>query len=142
MTTTIKGNLILTKDTVFDESIVVEGSILGKDGDRYTLKVNGDINCLNIDCNNINAYYIVCRNIDCYNINCLDINCINIDCHNIDCHNINCNAINCYNIDCHDINASFILCESIKQKEGSKLIARHVLTKRSSYERKEQKAIE
>jgi hypothetical protein len=127
MTTTIKGNLILTKDTVFDKSIVVEGSILGKDGDRYTLKVNGNIVCRNIDCNAINCY-----NIDCYNINCLDIDCRNIDCLNIDCNNI----------DCYNISAYFILCESIKQKEGSKLIAKNVITKRSSYERKEQKAIE
>jgi hypothetical protein len=127
MTTTIKGNLILEKDTVFDEGIVVEGSILGKDGVRYDLKVKG-----NIDCNDIN-----CNNIECYNIDCIKINCDNIDCGDINCHNID-----AYYIDCHNISAYFIICESIKQKEGSKLIARHVLTKRNSYKRKEQKAIE
>ena len=122
MTKTIKGNLILEKDTVFDEGIVVEGSILGKDSVRYDLKVIGKIDCFNIDC-----YNIVCHNIDC-NI----IDCLNIDCYNIDCHNI----------DCYDINASFILCESMKQKKGSKLIARNVITKRSAYIRQEQKAID
>jgi hypothetical protein len=112
MTTTIKGDLILTKDTVFDESIVVKGSILGEVGMRYDLKVKGDI--------------------DCHNIVCDDINAGNIDAWNIDAWNINAG----------NINASFIICESITQKEGSKLIARHVLTKRSTYERKEQKVIE
>ena len=38
---TIKGNLILEKDTVFDDTIVVRGSILGKDG-ICDLKVRGD----------------------------------------------------------------------------------------------------
>ena len=147
MTTTIKGNLILTKDTVFDESIVVEGSILGKDGFRYDLKVKGDINCYDIDCYNIDCHNIVCNNIVCHNIDCLNINCYDIDCYNIvclniDCHNIDCYNIDCHNIDCYDINASFILCESMKQKKGSKLIARNVITKRSAYIRKEQKAIE
>ena len=130
--TTIKGNLILEKDTVFDESIVVEGPIMGKDGVRYNLKVEGNIDCYNIDCNNIVCYNIVCYNIDCYNI----------DCNNIDCHNIVCHNIDCHNIVCHNINASFILCESIKQKEGSKLMAKNVITKRSAYMKKEQKAIE
>ena len=153
---TIKGNLILTKDTVFDESIVVEGAILDKDG-ICDLKVRGDIKCLgiycrnidcinidchNIDCYNIDCHNIVCHNIVCYNIDCHNIVCYNIVCYNIDCHNIDCYNIDCHNIDCYDINASFILCESMKQKKGSKLIARNVITKRSAYIRKEQKAIE
>jgi hypothetical protein len=139
---TIKGNLILEKDTVFDESIVVEGSIQGKDGMRYDLKVKGDIDCHNIDCRNIDCNNINCNDINCYDIDAYYIVCRNIDCINIDCIDIDCYNIDCDNINCDDISAYFILCESIKQKEGSKLIANNVITKRDAYVRKEQKAIE
>jgi hypothetical protein len=142
MTTTIKGNLILEKDTVFDEGIVVKGSILGKDGLRYDLKVKGNIDAWNINAVNIDARNINARNIDAWDINARNINAGNIDAGNIDAWNISAVNIDARNINATNINASFILCESIKQKEGSKLIARHVLTKRSSYESKEQKAIE
>ena len=43
------------------------------------------------------------------------------------------------NIDARNINASFIVCESIKQKEGSKLLVKNIITKRSGYEQKEMK---
>ena len=46
---TIKGNLILTKDTTFSESIKVEGDIKG----YYNLKVAGNINARNIDARDI-----------------------------------------------------------------------------------------
>ena len=84
---TINGNLILEKDTVFEEDLIVKGNIIGKNGMRYNLRVKGKI----------------------------------------DCHNINCS----------NINASFILCETLKQKEGSKLIAKNLIEHRSTYERKE-----
>ena len=42
-------NLILDKDTVFDESLEVHGSIIGKDGNRYNLTVNGNIKAKNLD---------------------------------------------------------------------------------------------
>ena len=45
--------------------------------------------------------------------------------------------INAHAIDALDINACFILCESIKQKEGSKLLAKNIITKRSGYAQKE-----
>ena len=90
MTKIIEGNLVLEKDTEFDESIEVSGSILGKDGHRFNLKVEGDIDCNNIDCHNI-----TCLDINCLDINCLDINCLDIDCRNINCHNINCLDIDC-----------------------------------------------
>lgn len=101
MTKTIKGNLILEKDTLFPESIVVEGSIIGKDGVRYNLKVNGNIDCWDINCRNIN-----CGDIDCWDINCGDIDCLNINCWDIDCKGkINYYAV-CfayYNIKCKSI---------------------------------------
>jgi len=78
-----QGDLILEKDTVFEEDLKVDGSIIGKDGNRYNLTVKGNINCRNIDC----------RNIDCEDIDCEDINCGDIDCWNIDCEDINFYAI-------------------------------------------------
>ena len=71
---TIKGDLVLTKDTTFDESIKVEGDIRG----YFNLKVIGNI---------------ACRNIACWDIDCLNIACRNIACRNIDCGNIDCRDI-------------------------------------------------
>ena len=51
----IKGDLILKEDTVFNESIKVEGNIKG----YYNLKVVGNINCYDIDCIDI----ILCEEI-------------------------------------------------------------------------------
>ena len=62
----IKGNLILTKDTTFSESIKVEGDIKG----YYNLKVAGNINARNIDARDINAW-----NINAWNIDAMDIVC-------------------------------------------------------------------
>ena len=56
---TIKGDLVLTKDTTFDESIKVEGDIKG----YFNLKVIGNIACRNIAC-----WDIDCRDIDCRDI--------------------------------------------------------------------------
>ena len=56
----IKGDLILNKDTTFNESIIVKGSICG----YFDLKVTG----------NINARDINARNIDAWDINARDIN--------------------------------------------------------------------
>ena len=50
---------------------------------------------------------------------------------------INAWDINAVDIDAWDINASFILCATLKQKEGSKLLARHIIRNRSSYEQKD-----
>ena len=59
---TIKGDLILTEDTTFDESIKVEGDIKG----YYNLKVVGNIdarniNAVDINAGNINALDIICE---------------------------------------------------------------------------------
>ena len=68
---TIKGDLILTKDTTFSESIKVKGDIKG----YYNLKVAGNIDAWNINAGDINARNIDARNIDAGNINALDIIC-------------------------------------------------------------------
>jgi len=121
---TIKGNLILKKDTVIKTDLKVEGNIVCEGG-RWNLTVEGNINCGNIDCWNINCGNINCLNIDCWNINCLNIDCLNIDCRNIDCRNIN---------------TSFIVCETRKKKSPkAKTICRNIITGRSKYEKKEVK---
>ena len=68
---TIKGDLILKKDTTFKESIKVEGNIIG----WFNLKVEGninagDINARDIDAGNIDAWNINARNIDARDIVC------------------------------------------------------------------------
>ena len=109
--TTQRKDLILTKDTVIDGDLIA-ANITGKNGARYNLTVRGNINALNINAHDIDA-----RDINAHNIDACDINACDID--------------------AHDINAYFILCDSIKQKEGSKLLAMNIITKRSGYEQKE-----
>jgi len=87
---TIKGDLILEKDTEYNESLTVEGNISGKDGVRYDLKVKGDINA-----KNINAWDINALDIDALDINAWDINAKNIDYYAV-CfayNNITCKSI-------------------------------------------------
>jgi hypothetical protein len=103
---------------VIDGDLTV-ANISGKDGMRYSLTVRGDINARDINACDVNAFDVNARN-----VNALDVNA-----HDIDAHDINARNVNAY----------FILCESIKQKEGSKLIAKNIITKRSGYERKEMK---
>jgi hypothetical protein len=55
----IKGDLILTEDTTFNEELKVEGNISG----YFDLKVIGNLNCLDLTCRNL-----TCRNLNCRNI--------------------------------------------------------------------------
>ena len=87
---TIKGNLILEKDTVFDEGIAVEGNILGKDGMKFNLTVKGNIKAWDI-----NAWDIKAGNIDAGDINAWDIKARDINYHAV-CfayNNITCKSI-------------------------------------------------
>jgi len=72
----IKGDLILTEDTTFTESIKVEGNIKG----YYNLKVAGNINAWDINAGNINAWDINAGNIDAGNIDARNINAWDIVC--------------------------------------------------------------
>ena len=111
---TFNSDLVLEKDTIFNESIMVHGNISCKNGMRYYLKVRGnidarninalDIDSYNIDALDIDSYNINADNIDAHNINAYNIDARNIDALNIDAHNINAYNINSYNIDAHDIN--------------------------------------
>lgn len=66
--------LVLEKDTVFEESIEVETDIRCEGTERYSLLVKGNINARNIDAGNINA-----RNINAWDISAWDINAGNIN---------------------------------------------------------------
>jgi hypothetical protein len=134
-----KGDLILTEDTLFKESIEVEGEIKGK----YNIKVEGNINALNIDARNINArnidaWNINAENIDAWNITAENIDAWNINARNIDAWNITAENINALNIDAWNINAlnidarNIILCESIKVKKEIK--AKVLIKNRSKLE--------
>jgi len=107
MTKKIKGDLILTKDTTFDESIEVDGNIRG----YYDLKVAGNIVAWDIDARNIVAWDIDARNIDARNIVAWDIAARNINAEDI------------------------VFCETVKVK--GKLKAKAVIRKRFKLEQKE-----
>ena len=125
MTKIIEGNLILDKDTVFDESLEVHGSIIGKYGNRYNLTVNG----------NIKAEDITVWDIDAGNISAWDISARNIDAKNINARNITTRNINAINISAWSINADFIICDKLVQKPDSTLTVRKVINNRSTYNR-------
>src|SRR4030042_376377 len=73
---TIKGDLILTENTTFEEAIAVEGNIKGD----FNLKVAGNIDAMDIDAMDIDA-----GNIDAMDINAMDIDAGNIDARDIIC---------------------------------------------------------
>ena len=99
-----KKDLILKKDTIFKESIKVDGNIRG---DFFNLKVEG-------------------------NINAGDINARDIDARDIDAGNINAGDINAGNINAGDINAWDIICEKrIKKDAKNKTICRVYVKNRS-----------
>ena len=78
MPTIIKGNLIMEKDIEYNGDLIVEGNILGKNGNRYNLKVHGNITARNISAGNISA-----GNIDAWDISAWNITAGNIDAGNI-----------------------------------------------------------
>ena len=144
----IEGNLILDDDTVFDESLEVHGSIIGKNGNRYNLTVNGNISARDMSTWDITARNITARNITADDITADDITAEDIEALNIDTGNIkaidiyawnitalNIEAlnINAWNISARNIDASFILCEKLEQEPGSTLYATKVINNRSSY---------
>ncbi|MBI4181989.1 MAG: hypothetical protein HY520_03410 [Candidatus Aenigmarchaeota archaeon] len=69
----IKGDLVLEEDTRFTERIAVEGSILGKDGKRFSLTVDGDITARDITAGDITTWNITAGNISAWNISAWNI---------------------------------------------------------------------
>ena len=64
----IADDLILEKDTVYDCDLKVSGNILGKDGNKYSLTVKGNISARNISAWNISAGNITADDISARNI--------------------------------------------------------------------------
>ena len=139
---TIKGDLILKKNTEFKESIRVEGSIKCN-GERRNLKVSGDIvagniDAWNIDARNIDARNIVARNIDARNIVAWNIDAGDIVAGNIDAWNIDARNIDARNIVARNIDAGNIICEKRTKKTNiSKTRARIFIQNKSKLELKE-----
>ena len=70
MVKVIEGDLVLKKDTVFEDDLNVDGNITG----GYDLKVKGNIDAWNINARNIDAWNINAWNIDAWNIDAEKIN--------------------------------------------------------------------
>ena len=105
-TTVIHGNLVLDKDTVYDGPLTVEGSVLGKDGERFHLTVNGDIDAWDITARDIKAQYINAWDITARDIKARDITAGNINAWNITAKgNISASDISAWDITARDINA-------------------------------------
>jgi len=107
---TIKGNLIMKADMTFNEDLKVEGSILGKGGERFNLKIIGDLDCLDLNCKNLNCRNLDCGNLHCWNLNCRNLNCVDLDCGNLHCWNLHCWNLDCVDLDCWDLNCRNLNC--------------------------------
>jgi hypothetical protein len=144
---TIQGNLVLEKDTTFEDSIRVNGNILGKDEKRFSLTVHGNITAGNITAGNITAGNITAGNITAWNITAWDIDASDINAWDIDAGDINAwdidagditaLCINAWGIVVGDIDAVNIICESRKKKDkDNKTIASIFIQNRSTLKRK------
>ena len=115
----IEGDLILDRDTIFDENLTVKGNILGKDGKRYNLKVRGHVYAMRVYTQDINVW----------NINAQEMDVRDIDARDIDVPKIR----------ARHISVVIVTCETLIQEPGSKLIAKHVITNRNNkLEKKEE----
>jgi hypothetical protein len=137
----IKGKLILEKNMEYDEDLDVYGSITGKDGIRYSLKVKGKLSARNIYASNIEA-----RDIYAWNIDAWDIKTWNIDAWDIDAENIklfyssNPHTLDGW-IDAMDVFALNIDCKGIDARELNVVSIKALLTIKSAslvYHNKEQ----
>jgi hypothetical protein len=110
---TIKGNLVLTENTTYNDNLKVEGNIICEGG-TFNLEVFGDLKCWNLKCWDLKCWNLKCWNLNCGNLDCGDLNCGNLDCKNLDCWDLNClnldywdlncGNLKCWNLDCWDLN--------------------------------------
>ena len=113
MTKTIKGNLIMEEDMTFDENLIVEGNVSGKDGNRFNLVVKGDLDCRDLNCLNLNCLNLNCWDLNCLNLNCWDLNCLNLDCRDLNCRDLDCRDLDCLNLDCWNLNCKNLNCKNL-----------------------------
>ena len=76
---TIKGNLILEKDTTYEDSVTVEGCILGKDGERFNLTIKGNLTCWDLKCLDLTCEDLTCWDLTCNDLTCWDLTCGNLN---------------------------------------------------------------
>ncbi len=114
-TYTVHGNLILDKDFHYVGNLVVEGSISCIDEKMFSLKVEGNIEALDIRAGDIDALGIKARNIKAGNIDAWDIEALDIRAGDIDARNIAAGDIAASgNIKAENIDAGDIAAEDIK----------------------------
>jgi len=108
-------------------------------GDINAWDINaGEINAWDINAREINAREINAWDINAGDINAWDINAGDINAWDINAGDINAWDINAWDINAGDINADFVVCEERKLKsKTSKTICKNLVTKRSTYEKKE-----
>ena len=122
--TTIKGNLVMSKDMEYEGDLIVKGNILGKNGNRYNLKVHGNITAWDIDAWDISAWNITAGNINAGNITAKNITAKNITAGNLDVGDIDARNIDAGNISYYAVCFAYknIKCKSIK---GTRNNAKH-----------------
>ncbi len=117
MVKVIKGDLILEKDTIFNESIEVKGNIVCKNNDLFNLTVYGNIKAENISARDISAGDISAWDISARDISARDISAGDISAWDISAEDISANNINYY---AFCIAYKNIKCKSIKgRRENS-----------------------
>ena len=78
---TIKGDLVLTENTIINDDLTVEGNIRCKGG-------KWDLNCKNLDCRDLNCWDLNCGDLNCRDLNCWDLNCKNLNCWSLKAKNV------------------------------------------------------
>jgi hypothetical protein len=118
---TIKGDLIMKEDMTFDESLVVEGNILGEGGKRFNLNVKGNLYTKSINARDINAKDINAKDIDARDINARDIDARDINAKDIDAGDINAKDIDARDIFYYAVCFAYndIKCRTIKGKKDN-----------------------
>ena len=86
----------MDKDMEYEGDLIVEGNILGKNGKRYDLKVNGNITAGNIIARDIDAWNITASNITANDITAGDIHAGNITAVDINALDISARDITYY----------------------------------------------
>ena len=107
------GNFVLERDVVINGNLIVDGSIVGKKGGQYTLKVNGDISARNISARNISANNILAEDITSWDISAKNIISLDISATNIKSGNISARNIIAKDVSAGDIFAKDILANNI-----------------------------
>jgi len=62
----IKGDLILKEDTIFEESLKVEGDIICEGGLQ-------NLKCWDLKCRNLKCWDLKCGNLECWDLECWDL---------------------------------------------------------------------